>query len=59
MTPQQNTTWIVMVRTLLKEGFGTEDIAVKLKCKLSDVRNEVQILREEGELDRIYERKDK
>ena len=54
MTSQQNTMWICQVKKLLKEGFGTEDIAIKLKCKINDVRNEVKILREMGELDRIY-----
>lgn len=54
MTPQQNTMWISQVRKLLKQGFGTEDIAIKLDCKLQDVKNEVDILRESGELKMIY-----
>lgn len=55
MTPQENTMWSYRVRKLLEEGYGTEDIAfVKLKCRLQDVKNEVQILRESGELAIIY-----
>ena len=54
MTPQQNTTWIYQVRQMLKSGYGTEDIAINLKCKLQDVKNEVDILRQSGELKKIY-----
>ena len=54
MTPQQNTTWMVRVRQLLDQGYGTEDIAIKLECDVKHVRNEVQILRETGALKRIY-----
>lgn len=54
MTPKQNTSWICRVRTLLKEGFGVENIAIKLNCDVQAVRNEVVILRELGELGRMY-----
>ena len=46
----QNSIWINKVTRLLAEGFGTEDIAVKLKCDIEDVRREVAILRESGHL---------
>lgn len=53
MTPQQNTTWMVKVRALLSEGFGVEDIAVKLACSVGDVRREVEIYRQEGRITEI------
>lgn len=53
MTPDQNTGWMVKVRTLLGKGFGVEDIAVKLECAVSDVRREVEIYRQEGRIKEI------
>ena len=38
MTPHQNTAWMVKVGALLGEGFGVEDIAIKLACSVDDVR---------------------
>jgi hypothetical protein len=54
MTSQQNSMWIYRVRKLLKLGFGVEDIALREKCDVECVRAEVAILRESGELSRIY-----
>lgn len=45
--------WIVKVRDLLRQGFGVEDIAVKLKCDVSHVRAEVEIYRREGRLKEV------
>lgn len=53
MQADANTRWQTKVRDLLKEGLGSEDIAVKLKCDVSAVRREIQILRESGELKKI------
>ena len=46
----QNDIWMRKVWALISEGFGTEDIAVKLKCDIESVRREVAILRESGHL---------
>lgn len=53
MTPHQNTTWMVQVRTLLGQGFGVEDICLKLECSVADVRREVEIYRQEGRIKAI------
>ena len=53
MTPEQNTGWMVRVRTLLGQGFGVEDISLKLECSVADVRREVEIYRQEGRLKEI------
>lgn len=53
MTPEKNTAWATRVRKLLGQGFGVEDIAVKLECKADDVRREVEIYRQEGSLRRV------
>lgn len=53
MTPEQNSGWMVRVRTLLGQGFGVEDIAIKLKCAVADVRREVEIYRQEGRIKEI------
>ena len=53
MTPHQNTTWMVQVRTLLGQGYGVEDISLKLECSVADVRREVEIYRQEGRIKAI------
>ncbi len=53
MTPDQNTGWMVKVRTLLGQGFGVEDIAIRLNCRVADVRREVEIYRQEGRIKEI------
>lgn len=53
MTPHQNTTWMVQVRTLLGQGFGVEDIAIELECSVADVRREVEIYLQEGRIKEI------
>lgn len=50
---QANTMWQTKVHRLLKAGYGIEDISVKLGCREADVRTEVTILREEGDLRRV------
>jgi DNA-binding NarL/FixJ family response regulator len=50
----QNSDWQWRVRRLLKAGFGVEDIAEILKCKLETVRQEVSILREDGDLESMF-----
>ena len=56
MTGARNSQWICRVREHLREGFGVEDIAIRLKCDVEAVRAEVWILREQGDLERIYRR---
>lgn len=53
MTPDQNTGWMVKVRTLLGQGFGVEDISIRLNCSVADVRREVEIYRQEGRIREI------
>lgn len=53
MTPDQNTGWMVKVRSLLGKGYGAEDIAIKLGCSADDVRREVEIYRQEGRIKEI------
>lgn len=53
MTAHANTAWMVQVRELLGQGFGVEDIGLKLKCAASDVRREVEIYRQEGRIKKI------
>ena len=53
MTPHQNTTWMVQVRTLLGQGYGVDDISLKLECSVADVRREVEIYRQEGRIKAI------
>lgn len=53
MTAAKNTAWMVRVRQLLSEGFGVEDIAIRLKCSADDVRREIEIYRQEGRLTEI------
>lgn len=42
--------WQSRVASLLRDGFGVEDIAIRMKCDAYDVRREVEILRSEGRL---------
>lgn len=53
---QQNTVWQTKVRRLLSEGLGVEDMIAQYEMNGADVRREVQILRESGELSQIYRR---
>lgn len=53
MSADSNSQWQSRVRSLLKEGLGSEDIAVKLRCDLAAVQREIQILRESGDLKKI------
>lgn len=49
-----NSVWIARVRSLLRDGYGVEDIALRLKCSADDVRREVQILRDAGVLKDLF-----
>ena len=46
--------WICIVRELLQDGYGVEDIAVRLCCPVGIVRLEVSILREQGAFTRPF-----
>jgi hypothetical protein len=50
MTGQSNSTWQGRVVALLRQGYGAEDIAIRLNCAADDVRREMEILRQEGRL---------
>lgn len=56
---RQNSEWIGRMKTLLREGWGVEDIAIKTKTKLEHVQREVRILRASGELEELFERAEK
>lgn len=56
MTGRENSAWQGKVSNLLAQGYGVEDIALRLRCKISDVRQEVEILRGEGKIERIVRR---
>jgi len=53
---QRNSMWQHTVRKMLGQGYGVEDIAVRRGYEPDDVRREIKILREAGELAAIYER---
>ena len=53
---RRNSEWQGRLRRLLREGLGSEDIARLTETKLADVQREISILRETGELKKIYER---
>jgi len=38
---------------LLGQGYGVEDISLKLECSVADVRREVEIYRQEGRIKAI------
>lgn len=42
------------VHAMLRDGFGAEDIAVKMNMPAQTIRNEVEILRGEGRLECLY-----
>jgi hypothetical protein len=50
LTAQSNTMWQSRVRKLLREGFGSEDIGVRLGYPAEDVRQEIALLRANGDL---------
>lgn len=50
----QNIQWIALVRAMLRQGYGVEDISVIAGFDVEDVRREVGILRGEGQLSAIY-----
>lgn len=56
---RQNSEWIGRMKTLLREGWGVEDIAIKTKTKLEHVQSEVRILRASGELNDLFKRSEK
>ena len=51
-----NEQWQRYVKSLLGQGWGVEDISVKMGCDIEHVRAEVQILRQSGALKRVYNR---
>lgn len=44
------------LRQLLREGYGVEDIALELDRPLAEIRQQVETLRANGVLPRIYGR---
>lgn len=51
---RRNSAWQGRVKSLTAQGWGSEDIANRLGCDLQDVRREIQILRESGELKKMF-----
>ena len=49
-----NDIWMCKVREALREGYGVEDIALKLECHVEHVRTEVKILRDMGVLNNLF-----
>lgn len=49
-----NDAWSANVRTLLRDGLGADDIALRLHCAAADVRAEIRILRAEGVLATLW-----
>ena len=41
-------TWVDRVASLLRDGYGVEDIAIKLQCEPRQVRTQVSLLRGAG-----------
>lgn len=58
MSAIRNDVWQGDVHALLRQGYGAEDIAIKLNCRADDVRREVQILRETHQLARVLGKRD-
>lgn len=50
----RNSEWIGRVSKLLKAGFGVEDIAIKMNCHVDHIRDEVDILRLDGQLEKMF-----
>lgn len=46
--------WSVAVIDGLRDGYGVEDIALRLGCRADAVRDEVQKLRRTGMMARVY-----
>jgi hypothetical protein len=40
--------WVTSIAALLRDGFGVEDIAIKLSCHPDQVRKMVAVFRREG-----------
>ena len=53
-TGQRNSMFLGRCHSLMREGYGYEDIAVKLKVDAAVVRFEADLLRKEGRLDDLY-----
>jgi len=49
-----NTQWVAMVRSMLFDGFGADDIAVRSQSCAEAVRDEIALLRAEGHLEPLY-----
>ncbi|TNE62194.1 MAG: hypothetical protein EP341_00335 [Sphingomonadales bacterium] len=51
----RNTLWQARVRDLLRQGWGVEDMVNRWGFDETDLRREIEILRESGELEKLYE----
>ncbi len=51
---RRNEQWQAQVHHAMRDGYGYEDIAVRLDCPLPAVEAERDILRAEGRLDALY-----
>lgn len=46
--------WRGKVTDLLREGYGVEDIAIKLRCDVKSVRMQVRSWRENGDMEFMF-----
>lgn len=51
---QRNSQFLGRVWAMMRDGYGYEDIAVRLQCSLETVRFEAILLRKEGRLVQTY-----
>lgn len=49
--------WQAQVRHMLSQGFGVEDIAVRLGVEANSIREMVKIMRRNGVLDTMFHRR--
>lgn len=57
MMLRRNAYWRESVHRLLAQGFGVEDIAIRLDCAVERVRQEMAILRISGKLGAVLKGK--
>jgi hypothetical protein len=50
----RSTTWINAIGVLLRDGWGVEDIAIKLDCQPDQIRKQVALFRDAGLLQKWW-----
>lgn len=46
--------WFARVEKMLWQGYGVEDIAIRLRCEIEDVRRHVATLRKSARLAKMF-----